>query len=312
MNRNNIGGQSNSITISGSLPAGTTTTNSISDNFIFGGNNTIYIDVANARVSGSNAYINAIRNGLMGNQLVVSGSSLLSDLSSFGSVFVGRFNADDNRRNKTSDTVFAVGTGNTTTRKTGFLIDSGSNSYFEGTLNVSGSTTMTGSLIVSSSNSIDLQVIGAAQVSSSNGYTLISSNNLTQTDNANSVTNNINTYGFSTIFGTGGNAYSELGFTNNGASYGISGWNGPSIYINDISDLYPAVLGFQQKSDYTDGRVTALTPLVTSGSLIANSYTILTSVSSSLNFADDTAAAAGGVPLGGLYRNGNFVMIRLT
>jgi len=191
MNRNNIGGQGNSITISGSLPLGTTTTNSISDNFIFGGSNTIYIDVQNARVSGTTAYINVVRTGLMGNQLIVSGSSLLADGSSYGSVFVGRYNADDNRRNKTSDTVFAVGTGNTTTRKTGFLIDSGSNSYFEGTLNVSGSTSFTGSVAMSS-------------------------------------------------------------------------------------------------------------------------FTTLASVSSSLNFADDTAAAAGGVPLGGLYRNGNFVMIRLT
>jgi hypothetical protein len=48
------------------------------------------------------------------------------------------------------------------------------------------------------------------------------------------------------------------------------------------------------------------------GSLLVSSFTTLASVSSSLNFADDTAAAAGGVPLGGLYRNGNFVMIRLT
>jgi hypothetical protein len=39
---------------------------------------------------------------------------------------------------------------------------------------------------------------------------------------------------------------------------------------------------------------------------------VLTQVSESLNFADDTAAAAGGVPLGGLYRNGNFILIRLV
>jgi hypothetical protein len=41
-------------------------------------------------------------------------------------------------------------------------------------------------------------------------------------------------------------------------------------------------------------------------------YTILTKVSSSLNFLDDTAAASGGVPLGGLYRNGNAIQIRLV
>ena len=43
-----------------------------------------------------------------------------------------------------------------------------------------------------------------------------------------------------------------------------------------------------------------------------NQIVILTQVSSSLEFTDDIAAAAGGVPLGGLYRNGNFILIRLT
>jgi hypothetical protein len=39
---------------------------------------------------------------------------------------------------------------------------------------------------------------------------------------------------------------------------------------------------------------------------------ILSQVSSSLNFANDGAASAGGVPLGGLYRNGNVIQIRLV
>jgi hypothetical protein len=45
---------------------------------------------------------------------------------------------------------------------------------------------------------------------------------------------------------------------------------------------------------------------------IANSFVVLTQVSQSLNFVDDAAAQAGGVPLGGLYRNGNFILIRLS
>jgi hypothetical protein len=48
------------------------------------------------------------------------------------------------------------------------------------------------------------------------------------------------------------------------------------------------------------------------GSLISKNTTILTKVSESLNFVDDAAAAAGGVPLGGLYRNNSFVMIRIV
>jgi hypothetical protein len=42
-----------------------------------------------------------------------------------------------------------------------------------------------------------------------------------------------------------------------------------------------------------------------------NGYIVLTQVSQSLNFADDEAAAASGIPLGGLYRNGNFIAIRI-
>lgn len=45
---------------------------------------------------------------------------------------------------------------------------------------------------------------------------------------------------------------------------------------------------------------------------VQNGHTILAQVSQSLNFNDDTAAASGGVPLGGLYRSGNFIAIRLT
>ena len=43
-----------------------------------------------------------------------------------------------------------------------------------------------------------------------------------------------------------------------------------------------------------------------------NQIVILSQVSSSLDFVNDTAAAGGGVPLGGLYRNGNAIQIRLV
>ena len=43
----------------------------------------------------------------------------------------------------------------------------------------------------------------------------------------------------------------------------------------------------------------------------ADGFIILTHVSESLNFADDAAAATGGVPLGGLYRSGNVISIRI-
>ena len=44
---------------------------------------------------------------------------------------------------------------------------------------------------------------------------------------------------------------------------------------------------------------------------VENGHVILSQVSQSLDFVDDTAAAAGGVPKGGLYRSGNFIAIRI-
>ena len=152
VSRNNIGGQANSVIVVGSQPAGTTNGTSYSDNFIGGGSNTLFGDVANSRVVGANAYHSAVRNMIFGNNLIVSASSLLTDPSSHGSAFFGRFNSLNGNADMTAETIFAVGTGtSTTTRKTGFLIDSGSNTFVEGTLNVSGATTLNGNLIVTGS-----------------------------------------------------------------------------------------------------------------------------------------------------------------
>lgn len=38
----------------------------------------------------------------------------------------------------------------------------------------------------------------------------------------------------------------------------------------------------------------------------------LSTLANAPSYANDAAAAAGGVPLNTLYRNGNFVMVRLT
>lgn len=100
---------------------------------------------------------NILATGMIGNSLIISGSTTTSTFagaespnSSQGSLFAGRFNSVDGRREKTGETVFAIGTGTSNTnRKTGFLIDSGSNTFVEGTLNVSGSTSFTGSVNVS-------------------------------------------------------------------------------------------------------------------------------------------------------------------
>jgi hypothetical protein len=119
----------------------------------------------------------------------------------------------------------------------------------------------------------------------SNGDSLLGSNNIIIGNNitlSEGVKNAINLG--SIIFGTG--SYSTpTGTAFSGSAMGKVGINQPNpSYTLDVS-----------------------------GSLrIEKSTAILTEVSISLNFADDTAAAAGGVPLGGLYRNGNFVVIRIS
>jgi hypothetical protein len=91
---------------------------------------------------------------ILGNNLIVTGSSPNAIFNSalpgtYGSAFVGRFNAVDGNKALSAQTIFAVGTGTSTSqRKTGFLIDSGSNSFFEGTVNVSGSLLLTGSVSI--------------------------------------------------------------------------------------------------------------------------------------------------------------------
>jgi hypothetical protein len=157
-NANTIAGANNTFLMTGSqLTSSLNFGTSFNQNFIFGNTNTLFSNASNARVSGSNNYAAALATGLLGQRLIVTGSSSPQDVATFGSVFVGRNNADDGRRNKTSDIVFAVGTGissSADTRKTGFLIDSGSNTFVEGTFNVSGSTSLTGSLSIHSGSAL--------------------------------------------------------------------------------------------------------------------------------------------------------------
>ncbi len=100
---------------------------------------------------------NILATGVIGNSLIITGSTLTSTFagpdtanSGQGSLFAGRFNSVDGTKDQTGETVFAVGTGTSNSnRKTGFLIDSGSNTFVEGTLNVSGSSSFTGSVSIS-------------------------------------------------------------------------------------------------------------------------------------------------------------------
>jgi hypothetical protein len=160
VSRNIFNGQSTILLITGSVdgPAGNTP-GAFTDNAVIGKSNSIF-----SNQSGSGYHNSFLSNVVGGENLIISASNSFTSTIGGGAYF-GRYNANDGRRNKTGQTVFLVGTGNSTARKTGLLIDSGSNMFVEGTLNVSGSTTMTGSLILSSSNATELFVIGNSEFS---------------------------------------------------------------------------------------------------------------------------------------------------
>jgi hypothetical protein len=152
---NNIwAGIANTITTTGSSDPGDVSAASylrqMEWNSIFGNSNGINLPYAS---TGSNS-LNATT--IAGFSLSVTGSNPSSFATGItskgGSAFFGRYNALDGNRAQSHQTIFAVGTGTATgARKTGFLIDSGSNTFVEGTFNVSGSSTFTGSVNVTGS-----------------------------------------------------------------------------------------------------------------------------------------------------------------
>jgi hypothetical protein len=146
-NVNTVYGVNHALTVSGS----NTSTGSVRTwfaNLMAGANVTASMESNGDKSS-------MVATSIMGSGLTVLGTSTSTTAipittidGTYGSLFTGRYNAQDGNKSKSAETVFAVGTGTSyTTRKTGFLIDSGSNTFIEGTLNVSGSTTVTGSVL---------------------------------------------------------------------------------------------------------------------------------------------------------------------
>jgi uncharacterized coiled-coil protein SlyX len=169
-NRNLIIGTANTMLLTGisDTGVGVALQPAFNNNILGGTSNTLFINATSA--STSNQLQNTI---IYGNTLIVTGSS--NNSTTNGSAFFGRYNANDGRRNSTAGTIFAVGTGTAAgARKTGFLIDSGSNTFVEGTFNVSGSSTFTGSVTISGSllvngNSVSIDT-GSFATTGSNSF----------------------------------------------------------------------------------------------------------------------------------------------
>jgi hypothetical protein len=152
VSRNTIGGANNTILTTGIADAGAALSNVV-NNLIGGASNILFTNSTGA--GNAQSVASTI---VYGNTLIVTGSSVAATTATVGSAFFGRFNDINGTKDLSAETVFAVGTGTSTSaRKTGFLIDSGSNTFIEGTLNVSGATSLNGDLIITGSLTASLQ-----------------------------------------------------------------------------------------------------------------------------------------------------------
>jgi hypothetical protein len=159
------------------------------------------------------------------------------------------------------------------TINTGSFATTGSNSF-------NGNQIITGSVTISGSSTTDLTVVGQIFVSSSaTGLTTapkitVSGSEGTTTINRSSITTRDITYTSGLLsaglFTSTISTSDEIGFAIDPAFY--ANWTtGPAIYVNnDALDTYPAVFGFQNKANYTDGRVAVLTPLSASAGFTAS------------------------------------------
>ena len=292
-NRNLFQGQGHTLTVTGSTE--TSTGPNFSDNAILGRNVTIF---SNQTGAGNYRDLNGCVIG--GQNLIVSASNSFA-LTEGGSAFFGRYNANDGRRNKTGETVFSVGTGISGSGKTGFLIDSGSNTFVEGSLNVSGSTTfngnqtITGSLTISGSANRDLIITGSAEITTEDKLArLVMSPNSFNVD----TSKTISTPGEGYIFGpTGSNASFYLGV-----------FDDPN-FNTDVELKLKADSNGLSFNDWDNGTAFDYVPFMTLAPNVGNNPTpVMTrglaitgslSMSGSINFATGSNKQAGTAVLDG-------------
>jgi hypothetical protein len=248
--------------------------------------------------------------------------------------------------------VTAVAFGGTTYKSTlstlrQTLVDSGSH-RFTGSQFISGSLSLTGSMpnltVGSGTYHVDNPEILHVQNSGSYNIAHFEGNHVAYTQinlkNTNSGSNASTDLVITADNGTEGVHYIDLGINSSTYTGGLVGYENDAYLLNVGKDLYVGTVGginhpaslklFAQDSwttpqmtisgsrqiSFNTGSVSSGYTYEFSGSLKLNNnlktegFTILSNVTSS--FVNDVAAAAGGVPLQGLYRSGSFVLIRLT
>jgi len=162
---------------------------------------------------------------------------------------------------------------------TGSVWNTTNNVGITGSFDINGTTTITGSLNVTGSGQYDINLNGQMLVtnmdtnviraprilvSGSGGNVNIQRNSIVITNTTQSGSVRNDTYGFSNF---NPNTTDYIGMTVNSTGAAASGWTAQSIYVNDPTDSFPAMIGFQNKSTWTDGRITLLRNTDISGSI---------------------------------------------
>jgi hypothetical protein len=227
------------------------------------------------------------------------------------------------------------------------LVDSGSH-HFTGSQFINGNLTITGSIpsLVVGTGSVHINNPEVLHVENSGSYNIVhfqGNNNIysqVNITNTNSGTNASTDLVLTADNGTENNHYIDLGINSSTYTGGLVGYENDSYLLNVGKDMYVGTVGgsshpanlklFAQnlwdnpqisisgsrQISFNTGSVSSGYTYEFSGSvklknnLKTDGFTILTNVTSS--FTNDVDAAAGGVPLQGLYRSGSYVLIRLT
>lgn len=183
------------------------------------------------------------------------------------------------------------GPGVTNATVTGYNYSSNVEYYLSSGTVTSGETyTFTGPTYQAISITGSIEISNNVTVKALNGNTIAVTTDGFTTLNSNNQSANVNPGMFQLIDNNGGNRVLSFAATSSLMFNGGGTWQGgPQIAIVDDNGSDASIIGFQSSDNYTDGRLTILTPLVAEEGLITTGSTIITG-SLTLNGSDLSSA----------------------